>query len=465
MRDPSTRRTARLGLELLEAREVPATNFLAFGAAPGGLPLVEVFRPDGISLGRFEAFESSFRGGVRAVAAQLDGNANTLEVVTVPGPGGGPIVRVFQIDLITLARTELASTFAFDPAFRGGLRVAAGNVAGPDASEEIIVGADAGGGPHVRVFSLIDQQLVIAPGPLGDFFAFEPEFRGGVRVAAGELTGNLLDGDELVVAAGETGGPRVKVFRSDGALLADYFAFQSGFQGGVQVSIESIGGLGRLQIDALDLDPSQRNEALNIAALGPFVDPSLPAGVTGVTPTVPGQFGAGFVGTGGFPTAFGNIGAGTTGGFGTLGTGIGTGGFGTVATDPFGFLPPATTAGFLAPNAPLGVGLPSAVTTTTPGLATDLGGFGIGTTGFAMPSPGGAVLTAAPFPTAAGITTLQPTAPVFGIPGTFAGFTAFGDPGPLTPFPPLLSPPFTGIPIGATVAGTTLFGFGTALIA
>ncbi len=416
MRGPSTR-PARLGLETLEARHVPATtNFLAFGAAPGGLPLVEVFRSDGTSLGRFQAFEDSFRGGVRAAVVELDGNPNTVEVAAVPGPGGGPLVRVFQIDVATLQRTELLSQFVFNPDFRGGLRVAAGNVAGPDNRQEVIVGADAGGGPRVRVLNFLNGTLTTAPGPLGDFFAMDPAFTGGVRVTAGELDGNLLDGDELVVGAGETGGPRVQVFRSDGAVLADFFAFRSDFRGGVQVSFDRAAIVGRLSVDALALDPSQRNVALNAAAVQ-----GLTASAPAVTTTVPATNTAGGVVVA--PGTAGTIGTGFSA-TRPLGTTVSVAGstasvfFGTVNTAPL--FTPISSIGTLTPT---GVGTSGPVTTATTGFTAAAG---------TNTSPVGA--TGA---TAVGVTT-----------PTTIGFTAFGDPGPLAVFPPLAVLPFTGPPIG-----------------
>src|SRR5437867_1542287 len=68
-------------------------------------------------------------------------------IVTGAGPGGGSHVRAFLGD----GRATAVSFFAYPPGFTGGVHVAAGDVDG-DGFPEIITGAGAGGGPHVRVF-------------------------------------------------------------------------------------------------------------------------------------------------------------------------------------------------------------------------------------------------------------------------------------------------------------------------
>jgi FG-GAP-like repeat len=101
------------------------------------------------------------------------------DVIAGAGPGGGPHVRVFSgTDL-----TELANLYAFDPAFGGGVRVAAGDVDG-DGLADIIAGAGPGGGPHVRVLSGLDLS------ELASFYAYDPAFEGGVLVATGDIDGD-----------------------------------------------------------------------------------------------------------------------------------------------------------------------------------------------------------------------------------------------------------------------------------
>ena len=131
--------------------------------------------------------------------ADLTGDA-VPDLVTGPGPGGAPNVRVIDGKTGQTVPGPLGSFYAYDPSFTGGVRVAVADVNG-DGTPDIITGAGPGGGPHVKVFNGKDFSLMYS------FFAYDPSFTGGVLVTAGDVDG---DGKaDVITGAGPGGGPHV----------------------------------------------------------------------------------------------------------------------------------------------------------------------------------------------------------------------------------------------------------------
>jgi ELWxxDGT repeat protein len=157
-------------------------------------------------------------------------------LVTGAGPGAGAHAR--QLD----ARTgvETLGLIALPVGFTGGVRVATGDVNG-DLTPDLIVAPGPGGGPNVRV---LDGETGAV---LHDFFAYLPGFTGGVSVAAGDVNG---DGKaDIVTGAGIGGGPHVRVFDGGtGAELLGFFAFDPGLRDGVLVAAGDVTGDGRADI-------------------------------------------------------------------------------------------------------------------------------------------------------------------------------------------------------------------------
>ena len=149
------------------------------------------------------------RAASSVAAGDVTGDG-VAEIITGAGPGGGPHVRAFS--LAGGVVTEVASFYAYDPAFPGGVSVAAADVTG-DGVAEIITGAGPGGGPHVRAFSLAGGVVT----EVASFFAYDPAFPGGVTVAAADLTGDGVA--EIITGAGPGGGPHVRVFDVSGVTV------------------------------------------------------------------------------------------------------------------------------------------------------------------------------------------------------------------------------------------------------
>lgn len=251
---------------------------IIIGAGVLQKPEVKIFDQDGKLKKTFLAYAASFLGGVKVALGDVDGDGKN-EIVTAPGPGGGPQIRVFDEN-----GTAKYQFFAFDKGFKGGASVAAGDVNG-DGLDEIVAAVGSKGAPLVKVFDKIGQvknqfyaydrnfmggvnlavadvedksglqkkEIVTAParsgGPhirifdeagnvRGQFFAYDKNFRGGVNLAAGDTDSDGLA--NIITGASQSGGPHVRIFDLKGKLLNSFYAFDQSFGGGVNVGVVSI---------------------------------------------------------------------------------------------------------------------------------------------------------------------------------------------------------------------------------
>ncbi len=221
----------------MENRIALAGAIIATGAGAGGSPNVRIFDAEtNQETASFFAYNEAFTGGVRVAVADITADG-VPDYITGAGPGGGPQVNVFDGKTLKI----LTSFFAFDPSFSGGVFVAAGNF-DTDRFSEIVVSAGAGGGPNVRIFNIDNGVASLT----SSFFAYDQSFTGGVTVAAENYNG--VAGDEIITGVGPGGAPHVKIFQPDGIELASFFAYSEQFTGGVFVAVGDMDLNGKSEI-------------------------------------------------------------------------------------------------------------------------------------------------------------------------------------------------------------------------
>jgi hypothetical protein len=181
------------------------------GADMGGGPHVKVFDGASILKGQvnvlysFYAYTPTFTGGVRVAAGDVNGDGNT-DIITAAGPGGGPHLEVFS----GATGARLRSYYAYAPSFNAGVYVAAADVNG-DGFADIITGPGVGGGPHLRVFdgttngTLLAEAYAFPPTSPGSQFADQSVWSSGLRVAT--VAGFDPNRPAVIVAPGSGQSP------------------------------------------------------------------------------------------------------------------------------------------------------------------------------------------------------------------------------------------------------------------
>jgi hypothetical protein len=185
-------------------------------------------------LARFEAFDSSAKGGVSVAASQIDGS-QADNIIVGSGPGILSEVRVFRSKLPELGKApELFSTFSPYLDDRNGVSVTSGFVDFTTGRHSIVTAPGPGSIAQVKVFNFSLMKPIGGakkkqkgaeqcepgenkPAVTNSFMPFGMSYRGGLSLATGWLTGPL-GGAETVVVGQLTGPGEVKIYSSGSRL-------------------------------------------------------------------------------------------------------------------------------------------------------------------------------------------------------------------------------------------------------
>lgn len=147
-------------------------------------PLVSVYRTDGSLIGSFLAYNQTMGLGINVAVCDVDGDGIN-DILTGTQYGAGPHVRTF--DNMGTAKDN-GGFMAYVDSFRGGVNISCGDL-DDDGQAELVTSPGPTGGPDVKVWKYASNTWQLS----SEQFVFAPEETGGVvtTVSDGKLYATL----------------------------------------------------------------------------------------------------------------------------------------------------------------------------------------------------------------------------------------------------------------------------------
>ncbi len=193
-------------------------------AASAGRGKVYIYSNQGRLLRSFSVDSKNWRGGLSVAVGDLDGKENR-EIVVAYGRGRAPVIKIF-----TPTGKILSAFYAYEKTFRGGIKVAVTNVDGrrDRNKQEIIVAPGPGRNPLIKIFT---NRAVLKK----KFLVFRTNWQGGVNLAAGDINNNGIG--DIIVGAEPGAAPEIRIFNGQGALLQSFYTWKTNWHGGANIAI------------------------------------------------------------------------------------------------------------------------------------------------------------------------------------------------------------------------------------
>lgn len=133
------------------------------------------------------------------------------------------------------------SLFPYTANYTGAMRLAVGDIQG-DGQAEIIIAPSEGHAVPIKMYNLKGEQVN------GDWFPFGKKYTGGYSIAMGSLDSKRPN--RIIIGSGKGNEPRVTIFTRELKKEGSFLAFEKKFKGGVRVALGDVTGDGVSEIIA-----------------------------------------------------------------------------------------------------------------------------------------------------------------------------------------------------------------------
>lgn len=202
---------------------------IAVGLRTGPNREVRVFGTNGVLKGRLNVYPARQGAGVTLTVGDINGDGRA-ELLTSPTIGP-PIVSAYTFSPSRARYFLLGRIVAFAPQFRGGMALTTGNISG-DFSHEVVLAQGSGGQGIVRIFRYDRTRSKFVS--VRQFHPYGKGFQGAISVAVGEVTG---DGKADIVTVTGPGNPSlVRVSTPTGTKEREFIVSSRSYKGGARVT-------------------------------------------------------------------------------------------------------------------------------------------------------------------------------------------------------------------------------------
>lgn len=234
----------------ISAGDIDGDGQIEYVAAPeGSAARIFVFVRNGDLKKSFPVLDGKFIGGVNVTVSDLNADG-VAEIIIGAKAGGGPHVEVYDGEGV-----KESSFLAYDHSFRGGVDVAVGDI-NADGIPEIVTASGYESPGHIRAFTSTGHPLNVS------FFPFGEKADAGASLAVGDVD-SINRGDEIISVPLGAASPTIVVSNNRGTELANFSAFPAAINRGLNVTTVKFGTSSQYQIAVAPRNASPHTRIFN----------------------------------------------------------------------------------------------------------------------------------------------------------------------------------------------------------